>query len=84
MCADLTRGKGGFNALSGLIATALSIGGVVGPLGAGFLAEHWGYNHFFLIFAAIAAVAAGLFLIMMPETRGDHHPGRAIKSGCAQ
>ena len=37
MCADLTRGKGGFNALPGLIATALSVGGVIGPLGAGFL-----------------------------------------------
>ena len=29
LCADLTRGKGGFNALQGLIATALSVGGVL-------------------------------------------------------
>ena len=42
MCADLTRGKGRFNALSGLIATALSVGGVIGPLGSGFLVQHWG------------------------------------------
>ena len=35
ICADLTRGKGHFNALSGLIATALSVGGVVGPLCSG-------------------------------------------------
>jgi MFS family permease len=70
MCADLTKGKGGFNALSGLIATALAIGGVIGPLGAGFLAEHLGYNGFFLTFAGIAALAAAVFLFFMPETRG--------------
>jgi MFS family permease len=69
ICADLTRGKGGFNALSGMIATALAVGGVIGPLGAGFLAERLGYNGFFYVFAGIAIVAAALFLIMMPETR---------------
>jgi hypothetical protein len=31
-CADLTRESGGFNTLSGMIATALTIGGVIGPL----------------------------------------------------
>ena len=41
MCADLTRGKGGFNTLSGMIATALAVGGVAGPLGAGFLRNTW-------------------------------------------
>jgi MFS family permease len=79
ICADLTKGKGGFNALSGLIATALAIGGVIGPLGAGFLAEHLGYNAFFFIFAGIAALAAGLFLAMMPETRGAR--GDLIEAG---
>ena len=62
ICADLTKGKGGFNALSGMIATALAVGGVIGPLGAGFLAEHLGYNGFFYVFAGIAVVAALLFL----------------------
>ena len=42
ICADLTKGKGGFNALSGMIATALAVGGMIGPLGAGFLAEPLG------------------------------------------
>ncbi len=69
ICADLTRGKGGFNALAGMIATALAIGGVVGPLGAGYLAEHLGYNAFFYVFAGIAALGAVLFLTLMPETR---------------
>jgi MFS family permease len=69
MCADLTRGKGGFNALQGMIATALSIGGVLGPLGAGFLVQYIGFNVAFYVFAGIAAAGAGLFLGFMPETR---------------
>src|SRR5207244_8771960 len=51
-CADLTRGKGGFNALQGLLATALSVGGVVGPLVAGVLVQHLGFAPAFGAFAA--------------------------------
>jgi MFS family permease len=68
-CADLTAGKGRFNALQGVIATALAAGGVIGPLGAGWLAQHLGYNGFFYTFAGIAAAAAAVFLVFMPETR---------------
>jgi MFS family permease len=81
MCADLTKGKGGFNALSGMIATALAIGGVIGPLGAGFLAEHLGYNGFFYVFAGIAVVAATLFLTLMPETGGNRSTGKLGAKG---
>jgi MFS family permease len=81
MCADLTKGKGGFNALSGMIATALAIGGVIGPLGAGFLAEHLGYNGFFYVFAGIALVAATLFLTLMPETGADCVTGKLGAKG---
>jgi MFS family permease len=76
MCADLTRGKGGFNALSGLIATALAVGGVIGPLGSGFLVQHLGFAVAFDVFAGIAAVAAALFVFFMPETRPDDPPPR--------
>ncbi len=69
MCADLTRGKGRFNALSGLIATALAVGGVIGPLGSGFLVEYLGFTAAFHVFAGIAAVAALVFVLLMPETR---------------
>jgi MFS family permease len=69
MCADLTRGRGRFNALQGLIATALSLGGVIGPLSAGFLVQHLGFAIAFDAFAAIAALAALLFIGWMPETR---------------
>jgi len=81
MCADLTKGKGGFNALSGMIATALAIGGVMGPLGAGFLAEHLGYNGFFYVFAGIATAAAVLFLTLMPETGGDQIAAKLSPKG---
>ncbi len=43
-------------------------GGVIGPLAAGWLAEHLGYNGFFYTFSAIAAVGAAVFLLGMPET----------------
>jgi MFS family permease len=69
ICADLTRGKGHFNALSGLIATALAVGGVVGPLGSGILVEHLGFIVAFDTFAVIAMIAASLFVFYMPETR---------------
>jgi MFS family permease len=69
VCADLTRGKGGFNALQGLIATALSVGGVLGPLGTNYLAERLGFAVAFRVFAGVAAVAAAVFVFGMPETR---------------
>jgi MFS family permease len=69
LCADLTRGKGGFNTLSGLIATALCLGGVIGPLGSGVLVQHLGFQTAFYVFAGISAVAAGLFVVFMPETQ---------------
>ena len=69
VCADLTRGKGSFNTLIGLIATAPALGGVVGPLLAGFLVQHVGFSAAFLAFAGIAAGAAALFQIGVPETR---------------
>jgi MFS family permease len=75
MCADLTRGKGGFNALQGLLATAVSVGGVIGPLAAGFIVQHLGFATAFYTFAGVAAVAALIFITLMPET----HP--AISRG---
>lgn len=69
VCADLTRGKGRFNALQGVIATALSVGGVIGPLLAGFLVQHVGFAAAFYVFAGVAALAAVLFVGWMPETR---------------
>ncbi|MDY3555479.1 MFS transporter [Gemmata sp. JC717] len=76
VCADLTRGRGGFNALQGLLATALAVGGVLGPLVAGPLVQHLGFASAFRAFAAAAAVGAVVFLALMPETRPDDRAER--------
>jgi MFS family permease len=69
MCADLTRGKGGFNTLAGLFATALAVGGVVGPITSGLLVQHLGFKITFFAFAALASVGAAVFTKFIPETR---------------
>jgi MFS family permease len=71
-CADLTRGQGGFNTLQGLIATAQSAGGVIGPLLAGYIVL--GFPAAFDTFAGVAVLAAGLYVGFMPETRGRRPP----------
>jgi MFS family permease len=68
MSADLTRGKGGFNTLMGLFATALAVGGVVGPLITGVLIQHLGFAMMFILFAGLAIAGALWFQLMVPET----------------
>jgi MFS family permease len=75
LAADLTQGRGKFNTLSGLFATALAIGGVVGPVISGFVVQHWGFKATFLIFAGLAFLGAGIFTTFVPETKGES--GRA-------
>jgi MFS family permease len=84
MTADLTEGRGRFNALVGLFATAQAIGGVVGPLGSGLLVQHLGFVAAFDTFALIAAVAAVVFLAFVPETRGQRsrRPPLATAPAC--
>jgi MFS family permease len=79
VCADVTHGKGRFNTLNGLIATALSLGGVLGPLASGVIVQHLGFSAAFYVFAALAAFAALVFVAFMPETK----PGSAPKSAAA-
>ncbi len=69
IAADLTRGKGRFNTLMGLFATALAVGGVAGPLISGVLVQHLGFRITFYMFALLAAFGAGIFLLTVPETR---------------
>jgi MFS family permease len=68
MSADLTRGKGGFNTLMGLFATALAVGGVLGPLVTGVLIQHLGFVMMFVLFATLAVAGAVWFQLMVPET----------------
>ena len=66
--ADLTRGKGHFNTLMGIFATAQAVGGVAGPFVQGFLLQHFGFRLAFLFFAALALAGALLYQITVPET----------------
>jgi MFS family permease len=69
LSADLTHGKGRFNSLMGLFATALAIGGVAGPLISGLMTQHYGFRTTFFTFATLAGVGAIVFTIFVPETR---------------
>jgi MFS family permease len=69
MCADLTRERGGFNALTGASATALGLGSVLGPLLTGMVVQHAGFVPAFQLLAFVAATGAAIFLTKMPETR---------------
>ncbi len=69
MSADLTRSaRASFFTLMGLFATALAVGGVVGPLITGVLIQHLGFVTMFVLFAALAAAGAVWFQLMVPET----------------
>jgi MFS family permease len=82
LAADLTRGKGRFNALAGIFATALACGGVVGPVISGVLLQRFGFKFTFYAFAGVATMGALIFTALVPETRRtneaviapvDHH-----------
>jgi MFS family permease len=69
LAADLTRGKGRFNTLLGLFATAVAVGGVLGPLLTGITVQHLGFRVTFYSFAVLAVVGALIFTMLVPETR---------------
>jgi MFS family permease len=75
ICADLTRGKRGFNTLMGMVATALAIGGVIGPILAGLLVDRLGFALAFDVFALIGVAAATVFVVLMPETAPSAQDG---------
>jgi len=77
LSADLTRGKGHFNTLMGLFATALAVGGVLGPLITGFLVQHLGFKTTFYFFTALAAIGAIVFTMFVPENKARSSPTTA-------
>ncbi|OAS25731.1 MFS transporter [Methylobacterium platani] len=68
--ADLTRGTGRFNVSQGAVATAQGLGASLSATLAGVIIVSAGYSTAFLTLAAIAGVGFGLYLLVMPETRG--------------
>ena len=69
IAADLTQGKGKFNTLMGMLATAQALGGVLGPVCSGLLIQYLGFKPAFWSFAVLALAAALVFTIFVPETR---------------
>ncbi len=69
--ADLTRGKGHFNTLMGIFATAQAVGGVMGPFVQGFLLQNFGFRIAFLFFAVLALAGALLYQTTVPETANN-------------
>ena len=67
--ADLTQGKGRFNSLLGIFATAQAIGGVVGPIVSGLVLQHFGFNMTFVGFALLALAGAVIFQLLVPNTQ---------------
>jgi len=57
IAADVTRGKGDFNPLNGLLALAVAAGGIAGPLISGLSIQHLGFRATFCAFALLAALA---------------------------
>jgi len=76
--ADLTRGKGQFNSLLGIFATAQAIGGVVGPIVSGVVLQHFGFNLTFIGFAALALLDAATFQLLVPETQSEEASQAAL------
>jgi MFS family permease len=76
--ADLTRGKGQFNSLLGIFATAQAIGGVVGPIVSGLVLQHFGFNMTFIGFASLALLAAVIFQSLVPSTRQGEDSHTAV------
>ncbi len=79
--ADLTRGKGQFNSLLGIFATAQAIGGVVGPIVSGLVLQHFGFNFTFMAFATLALFAAAVFQVLIPETQSTGESKAAMADG---
>jgi len=67
--ADLTQGTGRFNLALGVVTTAVGIGAALSQSIAGGIVHHFGYHAGFLFLAGVAAAAALLLWIAMPETR---------------
>ena len=76
--ADLTDGRGHFNAAQGSVGTVHGVGGLIGgPLGIACMV--WaGYDAAFLVLASVAGIGALAFWLVMPETRpGNRAADRA-------
>jgi predicted MFS family arabinose efflux permease len=77
LVADLTREMGLFNSMNALMATALSLGGMLSKVLVGGLIEYLGFAAGFVGMAVIAAAAALLFLLVLRDDPGSCLPDSA-------
>jgi predicted MFS family arabinose efflux permease len=69
--ADLIRGTGHYNMALGAVATMTGIGASLSGLVAGVVVDAIGFDAAFLTLGLVAAIAALVFALAMPETRRD-------------
>ena len=81
MAADLTHGRGRFNTMMGVFASALAVGGVIGPLVTGVLVQRVGFQRTFYVFATLALLSAVVFSALVPETKDQGSP--VVEEGVA-
>jgi sugar phosphate permease len=82
--ADLMRRTGRYNLALGLVATVQGVDASLSGLAVGVSVDHLGHSAHFLLLAAAAAVALGVCLLVMQETRpatpDDPHTSNAPPS----
>ncbi len=70
MIRNLSQGTGRFNAIVGLLTTAISLGAASSNVCAGFIAQHFSFNAAMVFLSAAAAMALGLlFLYSDPPSK---------------
>jgi len=69
--ADVMRGTGRYNLAQGAVATMTGIGASLSGLAAGVIVDALGFDAAFLALGVVAAAAALVFAMAMPETRPD-------------
>lgn len=73
--ADITRGTGRYNAAHGLIGTVQGAGASLSFVIAGTLVQQAGFDAAYLACAAMAAVALGVLVTLLPETAPEKPRG---------
>jgi predicted MFS family arabinose efflux permease len=79
VAADLSKGKGRFNLIQGVIITGMGIGSTVSQLLGGWLSKVSGYNTAFLALSGAALIGFVFFWFFMPETKTSI-PAEALES----
>ncbi|MBY0380676.1 MAG: MFS transporter [Xanthobacteraceae bacterium] len=69
--SDLTQGTGRFNTVQGFIGSSMGIGASISTTLGGFLADRYTTSTSLMMLAAVAALAAIVVWLLMPETLQD-------------